>query len=227
MRTRLFSEFSVVDEHFLRDLNALWEMPKEKREQLVPFVRSLQFAETVKETRTITDEAVAAIDHNRGALLKAIKTLRFLQLLWNPIANTPADLIEDMHDLELIPKDKIEEAEDFFRIFFQSADRDIEERLKRNSAASLLPCYTSINSIVDMRTVFRSAFGVDDRSVVESYEPDCIGFVPVAVIEIRRDSGDPKYFHFQLEESSLRRLIDNLRAVLKEIEYAKAVFDKE
>jgi hypothetical protein len=46
--------------------------------------------------------------------------------------------------------------------------------------------------------------------------------VPVILVKVRRDSGDPKSFDFQCEEFELRRMIDVLEGALKDLEAAKA-----
>jgi hypothetical protein len=61
--------------------------------------------------------------------------------------------------------------------------------------------------------------GVDVK--VEDYKPECIGFVPVMIIKIRRDDGEPKTFEFQCDEDSLKSMINTLQSAIKDLEAAK------
>jgi len=221
MKSKLFRSFSNIDEAFKKDINVLWEIPAKERELLIPIIRRFMFAETNREVDSLREEATSSIDFDKSKLLIAIKMLRFLQQLWNPVIDQPSDVVQDIRDLGLLPSDGADIAEAFLIRFFEVVKQDSDERMKRSFASSCLPNYLSVDAVVDLRAVFRNPFGFGENEQIALYKPECIGFVPVAVIEIERDEDEPKKFRFQIEKSALKRFIDNLNATLNEIEVAE------
>ena len=56
---------------------------------------------------------------------------------------------------------------------------------------------------------------------VENYNPECMDFIPIFIVQIERDTLQPETFEFQCEESDLDKMINSLQAVKKDLETSK------
>ena len=184
----------------------------------------LSKAETTGEGKVITDKAVSEVAGQSAVLLRSLKLLQHISDEWNPSADTPENFLRDLTELGLAPSTK---ARKFLLDLLTEVERDNLRRLEKDYANALLPSYIGTYTVVDFRAVVQRPFGSGLQDKIEEYEPGILSFVPVVVVRIRRDSGDPMTFEFQCEERPLRRLPDALEAALKDLEAAKLSFPRQ
>lgn len=225
MRTAIFNQFADLPKEFRDDFQLLWkEVTEEQRTALLSNISGIYKTQTAGEQKIATDEAVSRITELGGDaanILRVIKVLLFVYRQWNPACDTASDFLKDLKELGLLPKDE-ESASEFFAKFLEIVQQDNTRRLEKFHASSLLPSYTGCATLVDLRAVIKKPFGSGLNDQIEDYEPECLSFVPVILVKVRRDSGHPKSFDFQCEESELRIMIDTLEGALKDLEAAKA-----
>ena len=227
MRTSIFNNFADLPKEFREDFHRLWQMPKQVRLKLISHVASVAKARTSSERKLATDAATQGTKQSPADLLRVLKLLLYVYEAWNPIHDTSESFQRDLIDLGLVPEGKTGEAKLFLADFLAQVGKDNAYRLEKMFAASLLPCYRSCNTLVDMRAVIQNPFGAGLEDKLEEYEPLCVGFVPVVVVKISRDMGDPVSLEFQCEEDALKDMIETLQASLKDLKAAKGVLEKE
>ena len=222
MRTSIFTSFPDLPKDFKEDFERLWALPEEQRSALIQYVTELARAETIGDTKRITDRASNEIGGDIPDVLRSLKLLRFISRQWNPVNDTPENFLRDLSELALVPSDRLDEAKRFLLDFLSELQKDNYRRLQKIYANGILPSLAGIEALIDFRAIIERPFGagVDDK--LEDYEPRCVGFVPVVIIGLTRDSGDPSTFQFQCEPEDLRILLNRLEATLKELESAKS-----
>ena len=222
MRTSIFNSFADLPQEFKDNFITLWDLKEKQRSALIPFAAQLAKAETTSDTKRVTDKAITEIGGNAPDVLTALKLLYFISKQWNPINDTPENFIRDLSELSLIPTDRMDEAKRFLLDFFGELQKDNSRRLQKLYATRILPSFLGVETLIDFRAIIERPFGagIDDR--VEDYEPRCVGFVPVVILALQCDSGDPSTFEFQCEPEDLRLIMNRLEASLKELESAKS-----
>ena len=191
MRTSIFMNFANRPKEFREDFETLWSLPDEDRAALIPYVSQLSKAETTGEGKAITDKAVSEIGGQSAVLLRSLKLLEYISDEWNPSADTPENFLRDLTELGLVPSTK---ARKFLFDLLTEVERDNLRRLEKDYANALLPSYVGTYTVVDFRAVVQRPFGSGLQDKIEEYEPGILSFVPVVVVRIRRDSGDPVTF---------------------------------
>ena len=222
MRTGIFNSFADLPREFKEDFEGLWSLPEKQRSALVPYVSQLAKAETTGDTKRIIDAAISQIGGDAPTVLRSLKVLNFISKQWDPINDTPEDFLRDLNELSLIPSEQVDEAKRFLLDLLAELQKDNTRRLQKSYANSLLPSFIGIEALIDFRAIIERPFGVGIDDTIETYEPRCVGFVPVILLALQCDSGDPSTLRFQCEPEDLHVLIENLQAALKELESAKA-----
>jgi hypothetical protein len=221
MRTSIFNNFADLPKEFREDMEVLWSLPPKCRSALIPYVVEICKTATVGEKKDAMDRAVKKVGGNAADLLRALKFLAYIYRAWNPITDTPEGFVEDLAELDLIPRSKARQAEKFLLDFVGEVQKDNRRRLEKMHAGSLLPSFTGCSTLVDLRAVIDKPFGTGTHDKLEEYDPTCISFVPIIVLQVRVDSGDPDSFLVQFEEHDLRTFIEELQAALKDLESAR------
>ena len=221
MRTRILRDFPALPEEFLRDIETLWRLSDEQRSRLVPAAVRMLSAETNLQVDAIREETLAEIGGSQPDLLRSLNVLRYLGTRWNPYRDTPEGFVADLKSLLLLPPGKEDVATAFLLELFSAFQNDNLRRTTKWYANSLLPSYADCETLVDFRPVFDHAFGSLRDERIEDYRPDCIGWVPVILVKITRDSGQPTELEFQCEERDVRTIVDRLTAALRDLDSAK------
>lgn len=199
----------------------LWQLQTEVRKGLIPHIQKVVKAQTVREREAATDAAVKELGANPVEVLRAIKLLRYIYSEWNPVHDTLQTFLTDLSELQFIPQEKAEEAKSFLLDFLSEVEKDNTYRLEKMFADALLPSFKKCSTVVDLRAVIRNPYGSALENKIGDYEPTCIGFAPVIVVQLYRDICDPESFLFQCQENALQNLIDSLSAALKDLKAAK------
>lgn len=222
MRTSIFNSFADLPQEFKGDLITLWELTEKQRSALIPFAAELAKAETTADTKKITDRAITDIGGNAPDVLRSLKLLHFISRQWNPVNDSPENFIRDLSELSLIPASRLDEAKRFLLDFLGELQKDNSRRLQKIYANSVLPSFIGLETLIDFRAIIEHPFGAGIDDKLENYEPRCVGFVPVVIVALHCDSGDPSTIEFQCEPEDLRFMINRLQASLKEFESAKS-----
>ena len=226
MRTTIFNDFAGMHERFKEDFDTLWGLSAEQRHALIPHVSRIFQTRQVGQHKIATDAAVSDIGGESGDILKALSILLYIHREWRPYRDTSEDFLRDLAELRIIPEEKTEEASLFLRDFLAAVEQDNKRRMEQSTTTSMLPYLKGCDTLVDFRAVIRNPFGtgLDDR--VDKYEPHCISLVPVVLVNVKRDSGDPTSFQFQCIEEDLDVLIEALQAANKELQAARVALRK-
>ncbi len=138
------------------------------------------------------------------------------------------DCLDVRCDSPIIPTDKDVEAKKFVLEFFSVVAKDNFFKLKNIAETSTVPTFAGVSGAVDFRPIFDKPFGTNYITNVEEYNPSCIGWVPVLVINFMRDDRSFDNITFQCSETQLKIIIDYLTSLKKDLEMAKSSFpDKE
>jgi len=222
VRTSIFNSFADLKKEFHEDFDVLWRLTPESRSFLLPAMSRLAKCRTTGDKKAQIDRVVSEAGGNAGEVLSAVKILRYIYQEWNPIRDTSESFALDLADLGLMPEEKNHEAREFLEKFLSWIQSENDSRIGKMFASSLLPSYIGCETLVDFRSVIRNPYGSELDETIEDYSPTCIGFVPVVIVQMRRDAGDPEQFEFQCEEDALQRLVYSLQAALKDLKSARS-----
>ncbi len=205
----------------MEDIAVLWKLPPEQRNALIPHVSRIFRTRQVGHHEMALDSAVSEVGGDARDLLKALKLLLHIHGEWNPYRDSAEDFLRDLADLKIIPDEKGEEAKLFLLDFLAAVEHDNRRRMEQSTAASMLPYLRGCDTLVDFRAVILHPFGTGLDDNVDEYEPRCVSLVPVVLVNIKCDSGDPESIQFQCEEDGLDLLIDAVRAAKKDLRAAR------
>jgi hypothetical protein len=136
--------------------------------------------------------------------------------MWDSQADTAKMALRDIAVLHVLPDDigQRKKAMGFCRGLFKLLETDSTRRLTTGTAGAILPNLKGCQTAVDLRKVIKTAFDWRSDSP-NTYRPQVIATVPVALLCIKLDDGDP--IVFQCEKEELGMLIRKLQATLKEM----------
>lgn len=226
MRTELFNRFTGLEERFTKDLMEFWKLSAEDRKKLLPESLALAWCETTAEAKCVRGRLVESMAAPADKALRAADVLAYIATAWSPMTDTADDCIEDMRALQLIPPAKEKEGTEFFREFFHAVERENMQRLQHLFAYSVLPSFSSALTLTDVRAVFEKVFGVGVADVLAEYQPRRVSWVPVIIVKIKTDAGEPPSCQFQCTEKQLARLIDILRAGQRDLESVRSEMEE-
>lgn len=227
MRTDFFSSFATLRDKFSEHWDDLWSLDSEIRFMLVPYVVERMQADTRGQAKDVVERAVSEVGADEATILKVLDVLTYIAVEWNPVNDTPQSLLDDMRKLSLLPEKETEEAERFMLDFLSALERDSLRRLKDMFASSVVPNYRSSSVVVDFRPVIDHPFGAGLDDKLEDYRPQCVAWVPVALVQFRYSDAQGRSLTFQCGERDLRRIIDTFEAALRDMRAAKESFGVE
>lgn len=227
MRTLIFKKYANLPKDFLEDFKVIWDLSSKQRKEIIPGISQIYKTNTNAEADEIKTKLVESVDGDPKTLLKAIKALLFLYRSWNPLHDTAEGFLDDLDTLSLIPSKNKEAATSFVLEFFSAVSQDNLERIQKSAAMTAIPTFSGLSGVVDFRPFFDKQFGSDITYKIKDYNPSCIGWTPVILLDFERNGSNNNSFHFQCSESELRIIIDYLNSVLIEYDIAKAVFPEK
>lgn len=221
MRSKFHQEFPTTSEEFGADLASLFEdFSEEDRATIVDGTIKIVKSESPKEVGQIQSELMTDSKLPKQKVTRAIKALMFLAHQFDPMNETPSQIVADIIDLELVPKDHEEAARKLLERYFGEFAQDKHAQITKAFANAILPTLVGTTTLVDARLVYKDTFSSLPHYDVDKYTPKFVGWIPVAIIKLRSDTEDT--YHFQCNEVSLDRLIANLIALKKDLVEAKA-----
>ena len=221
MRSAIFKSFADLPKEFTDDLRMLWSLSQEQREGLIPAALELLRADTSHDHDTALEQSVANLGGEEAELLKALKAVFFICRNWVPFEDTPEAFIADLKSLRLLPEEGQAASVSFLLELLSALQEDNVRRMQKRYADATLPSYVGMSAVVDIRPVFAQPFGTRGHTKVEYYTPDFIGWVPVILVNMQRDTGLATSFEFQCDEDGARRMVGFLQAALKDLQAAK------
>ncbi len=221
-------KYAGLPDRFKEDLQFLWEVPDHQRKAILPHIAEIYKAETSADREIVLDRVMKEVGGNVEDNLRIINLLLFIYSSWNPVQDTPSNFVKDLDDLHLLPVKERDEAMAFLLEFFSIIEADNTRRLKKMFAGSVLPSFIGVETSVDFRSVIKQPYGSTLDKRIENYNPECLDFIPIVLIQIERDTLSPKIFEFQCEEEDLDMLIMSLQATKKDLEASKkALFERK
>ena len=212
--------YGNLPEEFEKDLVFLWGFPDDIRRAFLPLIADIFKAETLADRQIVIDKALEEIGGNAEENLKIINLLLFIYQSWNPTQDTPSNFVKDIEDLHLLPVERRAETMAFLLEFFSILEEDNPRRLKKFFARAVLPSFTSIETIIDFRSIIKRPYVSIVGRNIKDYNPECMDFTPIILIKLERDS-TPETFEFQCEEKEVNILIETLQAAKKDLEVSK------
>jgi len=223
--TYLFSAFdahSKNNESFVQDLNSFFLLWFDTKNQslLKKYFLQETLAVTNLQSKRIIEEfaktANVAYTTIQSAFSCALFFLRNMDKEETK-GDTPEALAKDLVRLQLLEPTQEEVASTFFKWIVQEIiPKAHSQRLERESASAIFPCFTGISTTVELRSVQETSY--DTLKPVAKYEPEILGVVPVFAVEIRT-TGDK--FAFNADRENIERLITSLQASLKDMDALK------
>lgn len=231
MKSVLFSkyDFTQIDE-FVNDFKKLLIFEKNVIDEL-PYFANRAFCSTViPETEKIYEEASNRLGVPQSNLDQALNLSQFFLKEFTSMGDANSDSPEDIvYDLCEIYDEAKEKKDDLLNFLIKLKDLAINEVdivLKRQKhAKAVLPNLVSISTVVDLRVVFNKNIKIDEEPV--SYSPECLGSIPMGIIQIELSGEDNTDLVFQTDNRGIRILIDKLQGLEKQIECSKSYFNLE
>ena len=142
------------------------------------------------------------------------------------ITDTSEDIVSDLQELIKFDKKRREELVKYFEKIKKLAKDKADYLIKRRRhAQSALPNLKSMAAVVDYRIVFDKNIEVGQS--VNDYNPECLGAIPVGIIELTLSGGNVEELSFQMDKKSIRLVVESLLALEKQIDIAQDHFNLE
>jgi len=220
LQSKLFRNAATLEEKFYEHLSALWDLSPTKQTKLLKHLPKIVQSSTAQERQILEQDAVKALGGDATKASQTIRVLEFFAAQWNPFRDSVNDVLKDVQKLGLFPDDatKRNAAENFLRKYFKFLEEDSGRRKKKVFAGGTLPSLRSVDAIIDYRVVVDSNFDWQKDNPAK-YQPSCSTTVPVIIVRITRDEGDPLIF--QCEPEEIEMLIRQFQATLKEYQKSK------
>ena len=231
MNSKLFSKLDLTrDEKFAKDARVLQSLTNSAIERLAVYASKVWLARSDEETDMAADEASSELKVPRAQLDHALRLSNFLI----------SKFLKDGEGYGDEPENIVIDMETSFDIFFEEkrvsvlklvtdlknlAEQKADVRMRRRYALSSLPVLKAISASADYRLVFDETFRINSK--ISSYQPKCLGAVPVAIVQLVFDSDPTENVFFQADKRTLHILIDYLRAVDKELDIGREVLGIE
>ncbi|MDP8205346.1 MAG: hypothetical protein P9L92_01680 [Candidatus Electryonea clarkiae] len=215
-RSALYHKAATLDEKFKEHLDLVWTLGKKNQQNILSELPSYLLSITDSEEAEAREQIIASLDGDPQDVIKAFHVLEALAKLWNPRNDTVDATLEDIQILHVLPEDEQikNEAIAFLKEFYTILENDSDRRLRKSASAEILPYLVSCTTSIDFRLVLKDKFNWRTDSI-EEYEPDIVGQIPIILVRIKLDEGEPKVFQCEAEE--LAMLIRKFQATLKEL----------
>ncbi|MBN1489363.1 MAG: hypothetical protein JXA69_05545 [Phycisphaerae bacterium] len=173
-----------------------------------------------RATQTLAETVGGDAEH----ILQIVSVLEFLADQWDVYEDRAEDVLCDIREVGLLPETKAQCAriERFLKRFFRFLEKDSERRRRQRATSSVLPFLLRVDSAVDYRAVFQTAFNWSEDDP-NRYSPSCQEVVPVILLKFVL-SGNDHPIIFQCEPRDLEMTIGRLRAVQREYQKSQMLF---
>lgn len=231
IKSKLFSKLDMTrDERFVKDLHVLLSLKNSAIEHLAAHAVKVWLAQGDDETDMAADEASRELKVPRAQLDHALRLGNFLISKFlkdgEGYRDKPENIVADMEtNFDISFEEKRGPLLTLVKDLKKLADQKADVKVRQRYALSSLPVLKSISASADYRLVFDKTFGVSSK--ISSYQPKCLDAVPVAIVQLVFDSDPTENVFFQADKRTLHILIDYLRAVDKELDIGRELFDIE
>lgn len=216
VRSEIFHAAASMSEHFKKHLNVVWTYPRARKEALLAAMPAVVQAITERDEWSAREQAVKSLGGDTNEALQAVEVLKYIGKKWHPLRDLPSVAIQDFLDLDLVPKEPKQKSEArwFLLEFFNFLQEDSVRRTDVTFARSLLPSLVGVSAVVDHRAVIESEFDWRNDDP-DKYRSVANRTVPVIILRITRDEGDP--IVLQCSSDEVEMLLRQLQAVLKDV----------
>lgn len=215
-RSTLFHHFGLLTKEFNEHLYILWGFSTQQKKVILKHFPSLLSAYTHQRENDIREQIVSEMDCDPQDVVKVLQVLLAISRLWDPIQDTASVTLKDFEGSDALPANAKQKkaAISFCKSFFQLLEKDSGRKLRKSTSTKGLKNLIGFSSMIDFRMIIDSEFDwqADDP---KKYKPSCKGFVPVAILRIKFDEGDPIIFQCQRED--LEMMSRKLLATFKEM----------
>lgn len=223
MNSRLFSSFDPeTDENrgLNKDLRSLLALSTSARDACIRRLPDFLLSETPEQTKRIVD------DLNNEESVSGLQCMSVFQLgrfftramLKKSSREDPTQAwADDLIELDLLSRPESASFVEIVERIRRDTLPSVGPRLReREYATGVLPSLRSCGVTAELRGIVEDHFHWGNP--IDEYQPNILGIVPVASIQIGVDSGMQKNFFFQASKSDLQLLIDVFVAARVDLE---------
>lgn len=229
MKSNLFSEHRLLltTESFLSDLQVVVHLSEDVLRDSLAHVQDLYLSMHSRDMRRETQKVAGKLDIRRSDAnsLRRISSFFLAQLTDKGAAkaDSVSDIISDISDTIELSDDEARSLTTWINGLLSLADDKIRNHRRFIRAAHKgAPFLIRFGTTVDFRAVFDEDYE-DTEVSIETYEPKCLGVVPITVVQLKMDTGPIEDLQFEMDMATLDRVIDDLLAVKIQIESASKV----
>jgi hypothetical protein len=219
-KSRFFS--APTYERFVEDFSGLLELPPSKLETLL-----IEAPLLVTSAQLDFETLASKLELSPQEVFSSLRAIRFIlqRLQEETIGDNEAQAwADDYIRLTDSNKYELDRLRNLISGLITMADRTFVPFRSYVTARKVFPFFEGSYAAVEMRAVFKSDYSDQgmppDSAILPDYQPELIGFTPVASVNL--DTDIESDFRFLIDEEGLRRLVRTLLACLKELEVAKA-----
>jgi hypothetical protein len=219
-KSRFFS--SPTYEKFTEDFNGMFGLPPSKLETLL-----IEAPLLVTSAQPDFETLASRLELSPQEVFSSLRVIRFIlqRFQEETIENTePQAWVDDYIHLSDFNKQELDRLKNLISGLITMADRTFLPFRSYAAARKVFPFFEDSYAAVEMRAVFKSDYSdrgmSPDSTNLPDYQPQLVGFTPVASVSLGMDIESD--FRFLIDEEGLRRLVRTLLACLRELEVAKA-----
>lgn len=225
MKSSLFSKNDLMrGDRFVKDIKVLLDLPPHVIGELPKYALQALVTATDEQEGSVYDVAAANLGVPRAQLEHSIDLSKFFMTEFSSggdaVSDEPANIVTDLENLVKFDKKLRTPLEQYFK----EIKRIVKEKgeavlLRKQHVGAGLAKVRSIESVVDYRLVFDKF--LKEGQDVDAFSPECRGAIPLAIVELRFTKGDPERVVFQAEKRTIQLLINQLRAIEKQMDLGR------
>lgn len=226
MKSNLFSKNDLMRaEIFQKDIKVLVELKPEVLVELPKYAFDSLATPTNFQEDSAREKASEMLNIPLAKLSHSIDLSEFFmrQFITDGKAedDQPEDIAADIVELLECDKGKKEHLIKYFeRLKHLSKEKVNLLIIRRKYAHAVLPTLKSHETVVEFRVVFDKEF--KSELTIDEYKPNCLGTVPIGLINLKLSGGTVEDISFQTDKHSLHRLINQLLALEKQMNIAES-----
>lgn len=226
MKSNLFLTATLKNqEDIVSDFGELLNLSKSQIDKIPDYANLALVSPSEIEEISIQKKAASALKIPRLKINKILDIsqffLREFTSMGDATSDDPNTILNDISSMMKIPKEKRETLIDYFnkikRIAIKKSEIII---LKRFYTRSSLPNLKSMETTINFRAIFDKTYKFINE--VKSYNPKCLGTIPLGIIQISLDTKPNTEIYFQVDERTLEIMKKEIEVMEKQIKIARS-----